>query len=333
MPTDRPNSVDVSIIVPTYNRAHWLGEALSSLAYQDVGDGLTYEIIVADNNSSDNTAAVVAEFMKTCQIPVRYVREERQGDAHARNAGIDEAVGRFIAFFDDDQFATPRWLLELVRCCEMTNADVVGGPVLLAITNTQRESLGRICREQLREIDLSDDVVEYQGKELPGTGNALVTRALIDRLHGFSLDFPSGGSDSDFFLRARESGAKLIYTPEAPIRHRVNEKRLTPDYLRWESLSSGAEHCARFDYESGGLPRLLSRCIARIGQALIIHVPLYLKARLMGDDGEALGRQTLLWRCEGYVRKTLSVLAPKACAQQQFFKWLDLSTGRLMTQA
>lgn len=325
------DSIDVSIVVPTFNRGEWLGEALETLANQDTGDGLRYEIIVVDNNSTDGTAWIAKQFAATSRVPCRYFLETARGDAQARNRGIAEAVGKRIAFFDDDQFAPSRWLVELVRCADMTGATVVGGPVLLAIDDDRREALGQICREHLREIDFSKDIVEYRGKQLPGTGNALVDRSVIERLNRFSLEFPSGGSDSDFFLRAREAGEKLVYAPKAAIRHRVDEKRLTPEYLRWQALVSGAQHCARFDLEKGGVARLVAMCIARLGQAALINGPLYLKAKAMADEGEMLGRKTLLWRCEGYVRKTLNTIVPRMFAQREFFDWLDMKTGRTIT--
>lgn len=325
------SDVAVSVIVPTVNRCHWLREALETLADQEIGDGLTYEIIVVDNNSTDQTASVVKQFASSSPVPCRYFLETARGDAQARNRGIAEAKGQWLAFFDDDQFAPRRWLIELMRCADLTQAEVVGGPVLLAIDDDRRESLGKICREHLREIDISQDVVEYQGKQLPGTGNALVRRDVMEQLDRFSLNFPAGGSDSDFFLRARAAGLKLVYSPKAAIRHRVDEKRLTPEYLRWQALVSGAQHCARFDLEKGGVPRLVAMCVARLGQAALINGPMYVKAFVTGDGGEKLGRRTLLWRCEGYVRKTLNVLAPRLFPQSSFFDWLDMKTGRTIT--
>ena len=327
---NEPAGRDVSVIMPTFNRAHWLGEAVDSVLAQDLG-GLRVEVVIADNASTDDTAEVAAEAAargKAAGVPVRYVLERRKGDAQARNAAVAASAGRRLAFFDDDQFASERWLLELVRCADERSAPVVGGPVLLAVDDGERARLGRVCREQLREIDLSTDVREYAGKELPGTGNALVDRSLFDELGGFSLAFPSGGSDSDFFLRARAGGHKLLYCPTAPIRHRVDPARLTPQYLRWGALVSGAEHIARFDLDNHGRLGLTTRCLARLGQAAAVNAPLYAWAKLRGDEGAAMGRMALLSRCEGYARRTLRELAPAAFPQDAFFARLDMSEGR-----
>ena len=328
-------AVDVSVIMPTFNRAHWLGEAIDSVVAQDLGE-LRIEIVVADNNSTDDTqavAAAAAERAATHGVPVRTYLERRKGDAQARNRAVAESRGRWLAFFDDDQFATDRWLVELVRCAERFDVPVVGGPVLLAIDDDQRERLGRICREQLREIDLSTDVREYVGKELPGTGNALVRRSLFDDLGGFSESFPSGGSDSDFFLRARNAGHKLLYNPRSPIRHRVDKNRLTPAYLQWSALASGAEHLARFDLENHGRLGLVVRCVARLGQAGLVNGPLWLLARVRNDEGGALGRRALLSRCEGYTRRTLRELLPSVFPQRAFFASLNMSEGRKVADA
>lgn len=322
--------VDVSVVMPTFNRGHWLGEAIDSVLEQDLGD-LSVEIVVADNASTDNTQAVAqsaATRGEAAGVPVRYVLERRKGDAQARNRGVAASRGSWIAFFDDDQFASQRWLLELLRCATRFDVPVVGGPVLLAIEDEERQRLGRICREQLREIDLSTDVREYVGKELPGTGNALVSRDLFDQLGGFSEAFPSGGSDSDFFLRARAAGHRLLYNPKAPIRHRVDRNRLTPKYLRWGALVSGAEHIARFDLENHGRTGLVLRCAARLGQAALVNGPRWAWARATGNSGEALGRMALLSRCEGYTRRTLRELMPRLLPQTEFFASLDMGEGR-----
>jgi glycosyltransferase involved in cell wall biosynthesis len=73
--------------------------------------GLRWEIIVVDNNSTDNTFNIVKEFKKNSKVPVKYVKEEKQGLSHARNRGIRESKGRHIAFIDDDALADCNWII------------------------------------------------------------------------------------------------------------------------------------------------------------------------------------------------------------------------------
>ncbi|NPV03138.1 MAG: glycosyltransferase family 2 protein [Syntrophaceae bacterium] len=91
----------VSVVVPTYNRAHYLGEAIDSILRQDIVD-CELEIIVVDDGSKDNTAEIVRSY----GTHVRYIRQENQGAGVARNRGIEEARGEWIAFLDSDD----RWL-------------------------------------------------------------------------------------------------------------------------------------------------------------------------------------------------------------------------------
>ena len=324
----------ISVVIPTYRRPDWLAAALATLADQSFGDqssggksgDVSYDIWVVDNNSGDQTEAVVAAAADASPVPIHYLCQPVPGDAPTRNAGIDASAGEFVAFFDDDQFAPRDWLARLHAAATETAADVVGGPVRLDLTDDESARLGRICREMLREIDFGPDRIPYRGKQLPGTGNALVRRDLLVRLGRFDESFTSGGSDSDLFLRARESGASLVYDPHAAIVHRVPEDRTTPAYFRWNSLASGAEHCAKFDLQNHGRLGLLARAIARTGQAAAVHLPRLAAARLTGDAGQTLGRRALLWRCEGYLRRTARELA--GWRQQAFFDSLDMRAGR-----
>ena len=316
----------ISVVMPTFRRPDWLREALDTLVAQTHDD---FDIWVVDNNSGDATPDIVAEFAGH-RVPVHYRCQTKPGDAPTRNLGIDESTGRRVAFFDDDQFAPADWLANLQAAADTTDADIIGGPVQLDVTEEEAARLGRICREMLREIDFSSVQRPYRGKELPGTGNALVRRELLTSLGRFDEAFTSGGSDSDFFLRARQAGATLVYDPASPIVHRVPADRTTPAYFRWNALASGAEHCARFDLDHHGRSGLLVRCLARLGQAAAINLPRYAAAKLTGNVGEAMGRRTLLWRCEGYTRRTIAELL--GLKQSAFFHSLDMRAGRTVAK-
>lgn len=95
------NRKSVTVVVPTYNRAHYIGEAINSILAQDIVD-CELEIIIVDDGSQDNTEEVVRNYGDR----VRYIRQENQGAGVARNRGIDEARGEWIAFLDSDD----RWL-------------------------------------------------------------------------------------------------------------------------------------------------------------------------------------------------------------------------------
>ncbi|HEY8503179.1 MAG TPA: glycosyltransferase family A protein, partial [Gemmataceae bacterium] len=97
----------VSIILPTYNRAKFLPQAFASIRSQQYTD---WELIVVDDGSTDDTRAVVQELSKDVPQPVRYVYQDNQGPAGARNKGLDLASGKYVAFFDSDDVWLPHHL-------------------------------------------------------------------------------------------------------------------------------------------------------------------------------------------------------------------------------
>src|SRR6266576_376499 len=103
----------ISLVICTYNRAFSLGRTLESLRQMSVPRDLEWELIVVDNNSTDNTRAVVQKFARTAGLTISYFFEAKQGLCHARNAGVANANGEVIAFTDDDVRVAPQWIREL----------------------------------------------------------------------------------------------------------------------------------------------------------------------------------------------------------------------------
>jgi len=136
----------VSIILPTYNRASFLPEALSSIRAQTWED---WELIVVDDGSSDGTAEVVRERTAGWSQPVRYVYQENQGVAGARNTGLDLATGRYIAFYDSDDLWLPH---HLRRCVEALDAHPQVDWVFGACRIIELES-GRVLAPTTFEVD------------------------------------------------------------------------------------------------------------------------------------------------------------------------------------
>ena len=326
--TDGDELPTISVIVPTYNRAHWLDEALATLEKQATEGLFKFDVLVIDNASSDNTREVVESRAAKSPITIHYCHQTTPGDAPTRNEGLRRSTSDWYAFFDDDQLAVPHWLAGLFKATRDCESRVVGGPVLLDLPDDELERLGPICRRALRELNYYSRLHPYIEKDLPGTGNAMVAREVFDEVGLFDESMTSGGSDSDFFMRAARAGHSLWFTPNAPIRHRISRERLTPAFFRWDALSGGAAHAAYFDQREKGVRGLLWTSLLRMTHGVVCVTPAYLWARLLRDDGNALGRRTQLWRTEGYIRRTLSVLAPKIFAQTAFFESLEFRNGR-----
>ena len=106
----------VSVIIPTYNRENILPLTLESLKMQDFSKD-EYEIIIVDNNSTDNTEFVVRQYIYECNacVNIRYVKEVRQGDVYARNTGAAIANGVYLFFTDDDANFDSNWISCMVN--------------------------------------------------------------------------------------------------------------------------------------------------------------------------------------------------------------------------
>ena len=106
--------MDVSVILCTYNRCRSLSNALTSLAASIMPAGMDWDILVVDNNSTDETRKVSERFFQLYQGRFRYLFEPRQGKSFALNSGIREAKGEILAFVNDDVTVQPDWLQNLI---------------------------------------------------------------------------------------------------------------------------------------------------------------------------------------------------------------------------
>lgn len=206
-------------------------DALTSLTQLNRPSGCSVEIVVIDNASTDETPQVVTEVAKTSPIAVRSFREDKQGIVHARNRGVAEAQGAWIAFFDDDQLADANWLVELHAAAIEKGVQCVGGAVTLRLPEGTSRDLSPICRMLLGETVGRDTARWYDHRFTPGTGNLMLHRDVFERVGAFNPDFHQRGEDTDLFLRALSAGIRAWYTPAAVIHHVIPPERLSDAFL------------------------------------------------------------------------------------------------------
>src|SRR5437762_1875024 len=157
---------DISIVVCTHNRAPMLRAALASLSELEA-DKFTYEIVVVDNGSTDETPQVIAAAAHESRHLLRGIYESEKGIVPARNRGICESRGRWIAFFDDDQLADRQWLAELYQGTCARQCPVGGGAVYLALPDQCARHLDPTVRMLLGEARLADEPRPYGGRFTP----------------------------------------------------------------------------------------------------------------------------------------------------------------------
>jgi glycosyltransferase involved in cell wall biosynthesis len=234
----------LSVIMSTYNRGELLRGALDSILAQQAAETPDFELIVVDNNCTDNTRAIV-ERAANADERVRYVFEPQQGLSHARNAGIREARAPFIAFTDDDVRAEPDWAAAIVRAFrEYPDADMVGGRVLPVWPATPPAWLTRDHWAPLALADYGDLPVEVTLAHpicLVGA-NVSIRRRALDAVGGFATgvqrvkDGIGSLEDHEFLLRLLRAGRKAVYDPRIVIHAAIQPDRLDRRYhRRWHT--------------------------------------------------------------------------------------------------
>jgi GT2 family glycosyltransferase len=317
----------VTVVVATYDRAAMLRGALVSLARQETGDAPPPRILVVDNGSTDGTRGVVEDLSARSRTPITYCHEPAMGVARARNRGIREAATDWIAFFDDDQEADPGWLRELLSVAAQRGALCVGGRVELAMDAPPPSPLRPFCRALLGETFHGDAPRPFGGKELPGTGNVLVHRRLLEAVGAFDERFARGAEDADLFRRARRAGLALWYAPGARVRHRIPPYRLSEGHLAWVAARHGAG-LAAIDHKQGGRGRVLGVASLRIAQALAFTAPSLLASASRGDRSARLEELCLLSRAAGYCRQALPLVAPRLFTERRLLGSLEFRAER-----
>ena len=239
------SAVGISVVVSTRDRAANLGDLFAAMTHQKLTETISWELLVVDNGSSDNTAAVVQATVERGVLPIRYLFEPRKGKSDGLNTGIEAATGAVIAFTDDDTVPQPDWLERLWRHF-LTHPDetCVGGMVELYNPAHAPVSI-RISRQRL-VITLDD----FNLANIPVIGcNMAVTAQLVRSIGNFYIDLgpgrPAGvAEDLDFLYRVERAGC-ITYEPEIRVLHHQGRRSATEirRVRRDHVLGRGALYC------------------------------------------------------------------------------------------
>jgi len=241
------NVSSISVLICTFNRAELLRETLAAVHEMDPPDACAVQIIVVDNNSTDETPQVITESMENARFPVVLVRERKQGKSFALNAGLAAATGDVLALTDDDVLPARDWLARIVRAFRTQNVTFVFGKVL---PRWQSQPPPELLTPQAQAIwgpmaivDYGDAPVLYtptsRGQRLPIGANLAVLRKVLVSIGGWRTDLGKVnntlicGEDHEIFMRLRRCGCYSgYYDPQIVVRHLVPTHRLTRRYFR-----------------------------------------------------------------------------------------------------
>lgn len=213
-----------SVCIATHKRPDSLERLLTSLTEQEGAP--PFDVVVVDNDGERTGRAVADRFVK--RLHLTYLAEPTRGLARVRNHAVAASLGTFLAFIDDDEWATPQWLATLDGQAEDSHAAVVVGPVITVFDEE--------VPDYIRSCSLFDRGTVADGETVPWyfthTSNAYVRRtALPHRTEPFAAAFDlTGGEDVDLFSRMIGRGAHIVGAAKALVFEQRPVRRAN---LRW----------------------------------------------------------------------------------------------------
>ena len=268
-------SVDISVVILSYDRVHLLERTLRGCAVQG-GDWGGFEIIVVDNHPDQLARRLVEGLTVETGVAMTYLADPRRNISIVRNKGIAAAQGRYVAFIDDDEEPQAGWLAALTACLDRTGADAAFGPKLpefeggrapdwdpegwrytLDFQMPADEQIHMFGRLRKRGKGLGSGNAAFRGRDVSGGGGAVQRRVRRRqrRGHAVALSPGDGGPPLRLVPRRRGAGvhrdqpraaglydhaheARLAALCRVPDRH---ERQQTPDHGQGGPARSGAD--------------------------------------------------------------------------------------------
>lgn len=168
------------------------------------------EVIVIDDGSTDNTAQIVQEYSD-----VRLISQQNAGPAAARNHGVAQARGDIVVFIDDDCIPEPTWLPRLLA--PFADPDIAGAKG--AYLTLQTELIARFV--QIEYEEKYDQLSRYRYIDFIDTYSAAFRKSIFTSAGGYDTAFSTASvEDQEFSFRLANMGHKLVFVPDARVRHR-----------------------------------------------------------------------------------------------------------------
>lgn len=259
----RAATLRCAICIATYHRPLGLTRVIRSLERLDVTscDGLSFEVIVVDNDPEASASTLCARLSQGCRWPITYFCEPRRGIPFARNAVVRAALSRgadYLAFLDDDAEPETTWLNEAWKTMTRTGADIVTGP-----------SVPRFEAPVARWLltgGLYDDQKRATGTQLTTAhaGNILMRVDVFQRTGRFFDEkfCLSGGEDTDFFRHTALAGCTIVWTNDAIVREWIPKSRTRVRWLLSRAYRWGIVW-AQLDYDRAAYCRVAMRGLAK----------------------------------------------------------------------
>ena len=310
MITDTPQPIDLTLLVCTFNRSADLREMLDTALAQETDGTFRYDVLVVDNNSTDDTRQVVEELIARGHTNLQYLFEPRQGKSHALNTGLAAARGRVYTITDDDFVLPANWVKTIIETFR-AHPDVAfvsgkvlprwGGPVpdwltpqhwaAVALADYGDEPFYSDLQKPLCLLACSFRVADVQavGGYRPGLS---VSRNSI-----------GGVEDLEILQRLWSTGRKGLYVPSLWFTHKVPLARMTRSYHRRWHAGHGRFYAALRDPMIETSAARLFDVPAHLYKQTVIAARDWLRHVVLARSSDAFACEAKIWFFLGFFRE------------------------------
>ena len=287
------NTLLISAVICSYNRAGYIKDALQSLVNQTL-DKTFYEVFVVDNNSTDNTRKICTDFINNHSgYNLFYKEEKQQGASFARNSGAAYCSSPLLCFMDDDAVAKNDYLEKIVSFFNThSNVAGLGGRIIPKYIPTEPAWMSYHVSSLVGNFDYSDSIEAFKPGKYPLESNMVIFKKDFDSIGGFNTKLPGvvgtlriGGEGKDFFYRLSNLGKPVYYSPDVVVWHVVEVQKLTREYMY--RIASGIGRGERVRIKDKGIIGLLKKNL-EYGYKLVGAIVLGLLYSVKGNPQKAM---------------------------------------------
>lgn len=234
----------MSIVICTYNNAASLVITLQQIIDQEVSRPDLVELIVVNNNSSDNTAEIL-ESIWCNKFAYKHYYESRQGISHARNTGFENALGEYVLYTDDDADIPSYWLETYLNKVTATKADCIFGKIAIVWDKPQPWWYDNDRYQGLfAALDYGKTEFQVKTKNHPFLSkNACIRKSCLVEIGGFDPNLGrkgtilTGGEETLVFIRLVENKKYIFYSPDISVGHRLKPREYTENNIAHQYLA------------------------------------------------------------------------------------------------
>jgi glycosyltransferase involved in cell wall biosynthesis len=271
----------LSIIICSYNRASYISDALTSLYVQSSGLD-NFEVIIVDNNSTDNTKEVYAQWRQTnTNGQFTFISETKQGASFARNTGAAIAKGEWVCFMDDDAVATTDYVKNIIKHIQDQPFIVgFGGRIIPKYIPSEPKWMSYYVSSLVGNFDYAPTACAFENGKYPLESNMIVKKSVYDQIGGFNVNLPGvvgtlriGGEGKELFYKIIALGHTIYYDPSICVHHVVEVKKLTSEYMyRVASGIGRGEKTRTLNISNGAYLMKILEYLLKLGAGIILGI-------------------------------------------------------------